>query len=233
MPEIPRVNQKFCNVIKFDSTGCFYRCEVDETLWIMTCQARLILSEYYSPDLPRLWRWWTTLDSEMPSSPNTLRISFYSTAVESTLLYLPDLDWSSYDQSVIFPTICLLYCDQLHFPLSFKTFFCCFDGVIVQFELVNHDPELDKVVHSSVRLSNHTRNEAKKHVSVPTTTILPTIFGTYCFGHMIYGLQTSTYQNISKLLFTQVKRGKKPWKEFYILRNRNFLYWPWSLDQRS
>ena len=38
----------------------------------MRCQYCLLLSECYSLDLPRSWRWRTTLDSEMPISPDTL-----------------------------------------------------------------------------------------------------------------------------------------------------------------
>ena len=48
--------------------------------------------------LPRPWKWRTSLDWEMPSSPDTLRELFagfasmtWNTASESTLLNLPDL----------------------------------------------------------------------------------------------------------------------------------------------
>ena len=67
----------------------------------LICRARLIRSKCYSPDFPRLWRWWTTLDwyaelawyapsathqifpgcegdephwTDMPSSPDTLQV---------------------------------------------------------------------------------------------------------------------------------------------------------------
>ena len=46
----------------------------DEPHWTVRCWARLILSECYSSDFPRLWRWWNTLDSEMPSLPDTLQV---------------------------------------------------------------------------------------------------------------------------------------------------------------
>ena len=43
-----------------------------------------------------------------------------------------------------------------------------------------------------------------QHVSTPTTMILTTIMATYhslnCFGHVVYTLQTSLYQNMAKLL---------------------------------
>ena len=43
-----------------------------------------------------------------------------------------------------------------------------------------------------------------QHVSTLSTMILPTIAVTFhgldCFNHLIYKLQTSTYQNIAKLL---------------------------------
>ena len=51
-------------------------CECDKPLWTVRCWAHLILSEYYSPDLPRLWKWQTTLDCEMLSSPDTLSVLF-------------------------------------------------------------------------------------------------------------------------------------------------------------
>ena len=38
----------------------------------LRCRARLILAEYYSSDLSRWWKWRTTLDCEMLSSPDTL-----------------------------------------------------------------------------------------------------------------------------------------------------------------
>ena len=48
--------------------------EGDEPLCMGRSRARLILSEYNSPDLPRSWRWRTTLYGEKPSSPDTLRV---------------------------------------------------------------------------------------------------------------------------------------------------------------
>ena len=48
--------------------------ESDEPHWTVRWWARLILSECYSVDLLRSWRWPTTLDCEMASSPDTLRV---------------------------------------------------------------------------------------------------------------------------------------------------------------
>ena len=48
--------------------------ESDEPHWTIRYRARLMLSECYSPDLPRPWKWRTTLNCEMPSSPDTLRV---------------------------------------------------------------------------------------------------------------------------------------------------------------
>ena len=48
--------------------------EDDEIHWLVRCQAHLVLSECYSLDIPRLGRWQTTQDCEMPSSPDTLQV---------------------------------------------------------------------------------------------------------------------------------------------------------------
>ena len=76
--------------------------EGDKPHWTVRCRAHLILSECYSPNLLRSRRWQTTLDCEMPSSPDTLRVPlawFASTAwgVASTFTLLgpSDLAWSS------------------------------------------------------------------------------------------------------------------------------------------
>ena len=49
---------------------------------------------------------------------------------------------------------------------------------------------------------NHQASSQKFRQLTPTTMILPTKAGTFnclsCFGHVIYMLQTSTYQNIAK-----------------------------------
>ena len=76
---ITRLSQKFCNILV-----------TWDTIWQL-----LML-------WPRLWRWWTTLNCEIHSSSDTLQVlltKFFfmvlSTALESTVLALPDLAWSS------------------------------------------------------------------------------------------------------------------------------------------
>ena len=54
---------------------CWSR-ELDEPQWIVRCWTHLILFECYMPDLPKSWIGWTSVDCEMPSSPDTLRMIF-------------------------------------------------------------------------------------------------------------------------------------------------------------
>ena len=71
--------------------------------------------------LLRLWRWWTTLDCEMPSSPDTLLVLLtrfasmaWSTALESSFMsILPD----SCNLGKVYWTIKSMYCDQLRIHL--------------------------------------------------------------------------------------------------------------------
>ena len=48
--------------------------EGDKPHWTVRCCSLLILSPCYSLDLPRSWRWHTTLNCEMLSSPDTLPV---------------------------------------------------------------------------------------------------------------------------------------------------------------
>ena len=74
--------------------------EGDEPHWTVRYRARLILSEYYSPDLLRSWRWRTTLHCEIPSSPDTLRVLLTGFAevvkvMNHTTLWDAELVWYS------------------------------------------------------------------------------------------------------------------------------------------
>ena len=96
------------------------------------CRASLILFVCYPAGLPRWWRWWTTLDCEMPKSPDTLQVLIItfafltlSTASECTFLTLFDhRDFCFLSQ--ISWTIWLVYCDQLSLSLSHKKCFWLF-----------------------------------------------------------------------------------------------------------
>ena len=70
-----QVSQKFCNILVIWGTI--------QQLWML---------------LPRLWRWWTTLECKMPNSPDTLRMLItrfasiiWSTASESS--FKPTWPW--------------------------------------------------------------------------------------------------------------------------------------------
>ena len=108
---------------------------------LVRCQARLILSKCYSPDLPKLWRWRITVDCEVLNLPDTLRvllIRFASIGLEHRLKIY---GFRSIRLCLI--VLCLAthtkflepsdYCDQLRLHLSHKQFFGvlphCYDSV--------------------------------------------------------------------------------------------------------
>ena len=147
-----RVNQKFCNILITRST-----------IW----QLQMILS--------RLWRGRTILDSQMPSSPYTLRVLLLrfasmtrSTAAESTVLVLLNIVWSSK----------LLQSKQNFFKHLVTRINCVFTFCITNIfvasatalwpssNLVKHVTELDHVARSFVRLSNYRGSKAMPSVSV-------------------------------------------------------------------
>ena len=74
--------------------------EDDEPYWTVRCRARLILSECYSLDLPRSWRWRTTMDCDMLISPDTHRVILTGFAEVEKMtnhngLWDADLTWYS------------------------------------------------------------------------------------------------------------------------------------------
>ena len=110
----------------------------------LRCRVHLILSECYSPDLPKSWRWRPTVDWEMSSSPDTLRVLLAGFAevvkvITHSGLGDAELAWYSpsathwiflygfrlvyltlpnrrrlYNLREISSAIWLLHCDQLH-----------------------------------------------------------------------------------------------------------------------
>ena len=76
--------------------------EGDEHHWTVRSWARLILSERHSPDLPRWWRWRTSLDCEKLSSPHTLRapLTWFAKVVKVTnITGLWEAELASYSPS--------------------------------------------------------------------------------------------------------------------------------------
>ena len=81
----------------------YWGYEGDQPHWTVKYRAHLILSECYSLDLPRWWRWPTTRDWEMPSSLDTLQVLLTGTeymvwtySLESRVLGLPYLAWKMF-----------------------------------------------------------------------------------------------------------------------------------------
>ena len=139
-----RTSQKFCNIL------------------VVCGSIRQLLML-----LPRSCRWWTTLDSEMQSSPDTLRViltgfASLSTASKSTVLGLPDVTGSLMSLQPW-----LLYYDQLHlYFLPTKCFWLllrCYDPVGTH-EAKVRVKKLDYIDRSSMRLSNYTLNEMMHNV---------------------------------------------------------------------
>ena len=105
----------------------------------------------------------------------------WSTDMESTLLGPPDLAWWS-------GFLHLVYVLWLNCAFNFRTsnIIGCFRNVMTQFVFMKHKFQNQTTMHT------------------PITTILLTTVGTFhglnCFGHVIYALLTSVYQNIEELL---------------------------------
>ena len=110
--------------------------ECNEPHWTVWYQSRLILFEFNLHDFPKLGKWWFTLDSEIPISPDTLwvllaeyasiawNIQFRNSWIYACLT-LPDRRGSSIPKE-IFPTFWLLYRDKLPFHFSLNKRFWLF-----------------------------------------------------------------------------------------------------------
>ena len=81
------VTRQICRGREGDKPHCTVRC------WTL-----LMLSQCYSPDLPRSWRWKTILHCEIPSSPDTLellraRFAEVEKVTNHTALWGAELAW--------------------------------------------------------------------------------------------------------------------------------------------
>ena len=100
--------------------------------------------------------------------------------------------------------ICLMYCDQVHLLHSHNKCSCLprqrYDSVKIHKAYV---PELDYVSHSSMGISNPTRdavihNMPAHQLRRPYQLRRVNFHDLNYFGLVIYASQTSTYQNIAK-----------------------------------
>ena len=133
--------------------------EGDELHWTVRCRARLNLSNWYSSDLPRPWRWRTTLDCVMPCSPDPHQLLLFGFAeavrvANNTGLrcrarltlsnwYSSDLPrpwrWrTTLDCEMLLTWFAVLYCNQLQIHFLHIKCFWFFCGVMAQFKVVNH-----------------------------------------------------------------------------------------------
>ena len=111
------------------------------------------------------------------------------------------------------------------FTFCITNVFGCFCGVMVQFKLIKQMRLCCRFICAAFKSQMEWSNA--QCVSAPPTTILPTIADTFSslnyFSHIIYMLQSSTYQNIAKLLTHLCII-------FSILKTKIFLYflskWP-------
>ena len=122
--------------------------------------------------LLRSWKWQTTVDCEMPSSPDTLwmlltRVDFmvWSTALESMILGLPDHVWLSRflktEQNFLNQLVCVMWSTV---PFTQQMFLAAW-AMFSLWTCRGQIPKLDYVACSSVQLSNFTQNEPM-HMSV-------------------------------------------------------------------
>ena len=131
--------------------------------------------------LLRLWRWWITLNWEIPSLPDTLHM-----LLAGMPLYLGTHPWNLWSLANLtitncqgfcipiknFSTLWLLCYDRLFFHTTYV--FICFCGVMVQFEPVKHVSESD----ICVTFKSHIEWKNMQYVNTLITTILPTTAGT-------------------------------------------------------
>ena len=159
----------------------------------------------------RAWRWRTNF--EMLSSSDTFRViltwfasTVWNTASEHSLgihSFRPTWPWLIV--KVLVTWMKFLFCDQLHFHISYNK---CF-WLLPRY----HSPVRSHELCYRIRLrrtfinaayKSHTGLSNIQYVSTPTTTRLPIAVGTFhglhCFSHVIYALQTSVYQKIAEFL---------------------------------
>ena len=132
--------------------------------------------------LVRSWRWWTTLDFKMLSSPDTLHMLLTGFVTVARSMASESICSSRKISWIIW----LLYCDQqrLHFSHN-KCFFICLYSITAQFKLVKYEfPNLRlknwpcvifwpsggggkyDITHLSVQLSNYKWSGTLHNVSV-------------------------------------------------------------------
>ena len=146
---LTKVNWEFCDI--FDKRG---------TIW----QLRM--------HLPKFWRWWTTLNSGMPSSPSD---------IHQICLYSLEHGLGINDFFFFFTSICLLHCDQLCLHLSSNE--CFWFG----FQIINGVKQCTTCQHTNYHDTTNYSGYFNYSLSY--------------FDHKMYVPQTSTYcQNIAKLL---------------------------------
>ena len=137
--KVYEVSHKFCSIL---------------LTWGTIQQLRMVL--------PRSWKGQTTLNCKMPSLPDTLQVLLaeftslaQSIASESTVLGLLDFAWSSWFLQ-----------PEWTFLNHLITILWSTVSLFVQFESCKAwVAELDYVVRSTMRLSNHTQCEAMHDVS--------------------------------------------------------------------
>ena len=151
--------------------------------------------------LPRSWKWQTTLSWYSPSATHQI----YLGARPRNPRFLASLTLpkrrGSCNPSGISSSICLLYCNQLRLQILRNEYFWSlpqhYDPVRTTYPRRLRCTFICRAFKSHSEWSN-------ERVSALTTMILPTAAGIYLglnsFSHVIYVSQTSTYQNIAKLL---------------------------------
>ena len=110
------------------------------------------------------------------------------------------LKWNFFNHLVIvlWSTTLSLFCT--------KNVFGSFCSVMAQFEFIKHEYPNWIMLHICLCCFQIFQRDwsSTQHVSAPTITILPNMMATFHglkhFDHVIYMPQTSTYENVAKLL---------------------------------
>ena len=165
------MSQKFCNIL---------------VTWCTIRQLRILLLSF--------WRWRTTLDSKMQSSPDTLRVLL------AGFVFMPSQEIHRFRPACSCLIIKVLttranflesssYCTVINCSFNFcaTTFKDCFCCVMAQFELVIY-------IRSRIK-------QRCIYISTTFKSLTTTIrAATYCFTHVIYAPLTDIYQTIAKTL---------------------------------
>ena len=134
--------------------------------------------------MPRSWRWWTTLDNEIPSSPDTHQICLFGYSLGIHILGLLVLFWASsfwQTEQNFFNHMFTFF--WLHCAFTFHTqmFVVACTVLWHHFKLVKHFCKIwPYYTFISVIFKSYTEWSNTQCNSTPTTLILPITVANFC-----------------------------------------------------